>query len=84
MKILFDHCSQPRKYADSSGWCLVELEDGDDVEAVKAEFGKPKEWHQQKYLFEKQLTEYVLQRYDGPVTYTGKLLLFKTHRVFLD
>jgi len=84
MKILFDNLSQPRKYADSYGWCLVEVEDGEDVENIKAEFHKPKEWYQEKYTFDKELTEYVLERYNGPVTYTGKLLLFRTHQVYLD
>ena len=27
MKELFNYCYQPRAYADSSGYCLVELEE---------------------------------------------------------
>lgn len=84
MKILFDHCSQPRAYADSVGKCLVLVEDGDDVNAIKAEFHKPKEWYQQSYSFDKEVSEYIEKRYNGDIKHTGKLLLFSTHRVFLD
>jgi len=78
MKKIFDYCRQPRAYADSVGLCLVLVEDGEDVEAIKKEFHKPKEWYEEKYFFSQELTEYVQDTYKGKVTHTGKLLLFNT------
>ena len=40
MKELFNYCYQPRAYADSSGYCLVELEEG---ETTKSTF-KERNW----------------------------------------
>jgi len=82
MKVLFDYCRQPRAYADSFGECLVLVEEGDDVEVIKAEYRKPKEWYQEKYSFSKELTEYVQDTYKGKVTHTGKLLLFRTSSAY--
>lgn len=85
MKILFNYCSQPRAYADSVGECLVLVEEGDDKEAIKADFQKPREWFQQSYSLLRELTEYTETKYDRTVVvHKGVLLLFRTKRAFLD
>lgn len=84
MKILFEYCTQSRAYADSHGKCLVLVEDGDDKEAIKADFEKPRNWYEQSYIFSRELNEYTFQKYDGDVVYKGNLLLFDTTRPYLD
>lgn len=84
MKILFDYCTQPRRYSDSYGECLVLLEEGDDKEEIKREFHKPRAWYEQNYSFDRECTEYTEKKYGGDVVHKGKLLLFKTQRDYLD
>jgi len=84
MKILFNYCSQPRAYADSVGYCLVSVEEGDDVESIKKEFHQERQWYEQTYLFEKQVSEYAEHTYKGDIIHKGKLLLFKTRSPYLD
>jgi hypothetical protein len=85
MKILFDYCRQPRAYADSVGECLVLIEDGDDKEAIIADFEKPREWCAQSYSLLRELNEYTQTNYDGTVVvHRGVLLLFRTKQEFLD
>ena len=93
MRIIFDHCTQPRKYADSRGTCLVLLEGNDKPEDVIKEFTKKREWYEQTYSNPKQIQEYThkQQRYihsqgmvPHDITYKGNLILFDTFRPFLD
>ena len=80
MKELFNYCYQPRAYADSSGYCLVELEEGETIKDVLKEYIVPKEWYEQQYLSAEEITEYI----DKEKTYSGRLVLMSTYQVFLD
>jgi hypothetical protein len=80
MKVLLDYCTQPRAYADSRGHCVIELEDGDNVSEIKARYTAKKEWYEKRYSAP-YLTDKFVYR---DKTYTGKLLVFNTHRVYLD
>ena len=80
MKELFNNCYQPRAYTDSSGYCLVELEEGETLKDVLKKYIVPKEWYEQQYLNAEEITEY---KHKGK-TYSGRLVLMYTHRVFLD
>jgi hypothetical protein len=84
MKILFNYCTQSRRYADSYGECLVLLEEGDDKEEIKREFHKERAWYEQSYSFDRECKEYVEKKYSGDVVHTGNMLLFKTRRAYLD
>ena len=80
MKELFNYCYQPRAYADSSGYCLVELEEGETIKDVLKEYIVPKDWFEQQYLNAKEITEYKHKE----KTYSGRLVLMNTSRVYLD
>lgn len=81
MKRLFSYCEQPRPYADSKGEMLIELEDNETIQDVIEKYIKPEHaWYEQYYSEPKEVNEYT---YNG-VTYSGRLVLLKTHRVYLD
>lgn len=45
MKIIENYCRQPRAYADSEGLLIIELEPGDDKEAIIKQYThKPEGW----------------------------------------
>ena len=58
INLLFNYCYQPRAYADSSGYCLVELEEGETIKDVLKKYIVPKDWFEQQYLNAKEITEY--------------------------
>lgn len=80
MKELFNYCYQLRAYADSVGYCLVELEEGETIKDVLKEYIVSKEWYEQQYLNAKEITEYK----DKGKIYSGRLVLMDTYQVFLD
>lgn len=72
MKIIENSCSQPRRYADSEGWLKIELEPGDDREAIIKEYTKvANEWWQESCKFQPTLSD-------------DKLLVFVRKQPFLD
>jgi hypothetical protein len=94
MKVLFDHCSQNgRAYADSYGECLIALEPSDNADEIIKEQTKKRQWYEEEYAYPRRITSYtheVLKFHEtGPCTkenetITGDLILFNTHRVYLD
>ena len=84
MKKLFDYYHQVRRYGDSEGLCLVELEEGDNKEEIIKEFTKDREWYEQKYHFKEALNRYEYEMFNGIRVYEGNLLLFQTRRANLD
>ena len=70
MKIIENSCSQPRRYADSEGWLKIELEPGDDREAIIKEYEKSIPWG--------RTTTFC------PSLSTDTLLVFENHEPFLD
>lgn len=81
MKKLFSYCRQHRAYADSKGEMLIELENDETIQDVIEEYIKPEHaWYEQYYSDPKEVNEYV---YDD-VTYSGRLVLLKTHQSYLD
>lgn len=72
MKILESYCCQPRPYADAEGWLKIELEAGDDREAIIKQYTKEDvEWWDESCVL-------------VPNMCTDTLLVFKRHQVFLD
>lgn len=72
MKIIENYCKQPRPYADSEGWLKIELEPGDDHEAIIKEYTKDDvEWWQESCVL-------------VPSLCTETVLVFKKHQTFLD
>ena len=72
MKIIENECRQPRRFADSEGWLKIELEPGDDREAIIKQYNKPKKhWADEGCTF-------------CPEKSTDTLLLFYRHQIFLD
>ena len=72
MKIIENECRQPRRFADSDGWLKIELEPGDDRDAIIKQYHKPKQhWADESCEF-------------CPSKSTETLLVFKRHQVFLD
>ena len=85
MKELFNYCSQVRRYGPSEGKCLVELEDEETLEDVLNKYVKVKrEWHQVRYSNAKEIEEYTRDRFNGPVTYKGRLVIMNTNQEYLD
>jgi len=70
MKIIENTCSQPRRYADSEGWLKIELEQGDDREAIIQQYNKSSNWG--------RTTTFC------PSLSSDTILVFKNHEPFLD
>lgn len=89
MKVIVDYCTQKRKYGDSYGECVVQLEEGETIDDVKAKYIDVKrEWYEQKYSNAIEIEEYHTKRYiDGKyvdVVYVGRLVKMNTHQAYLD
>lgn len=72
MKIIENYCTQPRRWADSEGWLKIELEPGDDREAII------KQYH---YEGDTGWEETCIFR---PDLSTDTLLVFEKHQVYND
>lgn len=85
MKVLFDYCYQVRNYSDSEGHCLIELDEDETIQDVINKYVNVKRaWYEQAYSCAKEVEKYVHETYHGSVTYTGRLVLMNTHRLYLD
>ena len=82
MKILTNYVKQTRPYADSYGHCVIEIEDGDNVEEIIEKYVKtPRQWYEQSYshpICMKEFTDSCGKKYEG------NLLVFATKRIYLD
>lgn len=89
MKVITDYCTQQRRYGDSYGECVVQLEEGETIDDVKAKYIDVKrEWYEQKYSNAVEIDEYrtksfVAGKYVN-VTYVGRLVKMNTYRAYLD
>ena len=78
MKELFNYCSQPRAYADSIGYCLVELEENETIEDVKREYISGDGWWERKYTNIHEVSEYTHHNKE----YRGRLVLMNTKSTY--
>jgi len=86
MKELFNYCVQHRKYADSYGECLVELEDGETLKNVIDKYiEEPHDWYERVYSNAKELEKYDEKLWNGKIVHhTGRLVLMKTEQAYSD
>lgn len=85
MKVLLDYCHQVKPYDDSYGHCLIELDEEETIQDVINKYIKPnRAWYEKSYSSARTVKEYVHETYHGSVTYTGRLVLMNTHRLYLD
>ena len=80
---LLEYCRQLRAYGDSYGMAIFdskgktrEEKDAFIKEMVEAE----RAWYEVKYAFDKETDSIE----GDETTYEGELIVFKTHRVYLD
>lgn len=85
MKELVNYCTQERRYGDSRGKCVVQLENGDDADAIIKEYTKAREWYAQTYSNPVRTSHYEHRRWNGEVqSFDGDLIVFDTYRTYLD
>ena len=93
MKIIFDNCTQTRRYGPSTGKCLIQLESGDNAKEIIKEYTKTREWYERTYSNPQRFSEYTYkvhkknengqwERVDEIVK--GDLILFDTYQEYLD
>lgn len=86
MKVIFDYCRQIKPYGDSKGQCLVQLEENETINDVKAKYVKDKwDWFDVKYGNLKEIPTYTDTTWKGEtVIHTGRLVLMDTFQTYLD
>ena len=72
MKIVKNFCQQPRKYADREGCLVIELEPGDDIQAIIKKYEKKRaHWSDEECVF-------------IPSCSNDHQLYFRRHQPYLD
>jgi len=85
MKTLRSYCNQKGSYQDSTGQCVIELEEGDDADAIIKDYLKKRAWYEMSYSQPRRCKEYSFISWDGvKQVYEGDLIVFNTHREYLD
>lgn len=80
MKILSEHCIQPKAYGDSYGCLIIELEPGDVEQDIINEYLIPREWYEVQYSNPRRTKSCRI----GSYAFEGDLLVFDTYRIYLD
>ena len=78
MKELVNYANQPRAYADSIGYCLVELEGNETIQDVKKEYTSGGGWWERKYTNIHEVSEYTYNKKE----YKGRLVLMNTRSAY--
>ena len=78
MKEHFNYCRQLKAYADSVGYCLVELEGNETVEDVKKEYTSGEGWWAKKYSHHRAVESYTYR----DKAYEGRLILISTRSAY--
>ena len=85
MKILINYCTQQRRYGDSYGKCVIQLEPGDDADAIIKDFTRKREWWEKTYSNLSRVNHYEYKNWDGSiVSFDGDLIVFDTYQTYLD
>lgn len=86
MKVIFDYCTQTKKYGDSRGQCLIQLEESETINDVKAKYVKPQwAWFDVKYSNLKEISTYTETKWNNEkVIHNGKLIIMDTFQTYLD
>ncbi|MBO4726087.1 MAG: hypothetical protein J5598_00610 [Clostridia bacterium] len=72
MRIVQNFCTQPRKYADSEGRLVIELEPNDDIQAIIKKYEKKRiNWWDEECVF-------------VPSKSNERQLYFRRHQPYLD
>jgi len=91
MQVITDYCSQKRAYGDSSGECVILLENDETIEDVINKYIKPvRNWWEKKYSNARSIPSYITRKYNrdlkgmADITFTDNLIIMNTSQVYLD
>lgn len=91
MKVITDYVKQPRKYANSVGECVVELEDGETIQDVIDRYITTKrEWWERQYSDAVEITTYKKKLWDTEKNgfyekeFNCRMVRMTTKQVYLD
>ena len=85
VKKLLDYCTQERRYGDSYGKCVIQLEPEDDADAIIKDFTRTRELCEKTYSSPKRVNHYEDKTWYGQVkVFDGDLIVFDTYQVYLD
>jgi len=78
MKELLNYCVQPRAYADSAGYVVVELEGNETIEDVREKYKSGDGWWATKYGQHRETQRFI----DRGKVYTGRLVVVNVRRAY--